>query len=272
MTPPEKRLPAHREFRSFMTFGTSEGRPPEDTLNRFYKHGQALAATVPTAVRSTFMDLDHDMTGGSDHLFLIEGLVVQAAAEVWAAEAILRAKLAPLTMFHHARALYEAHAITYWMFGDLPTRWPRVLKKYVKERDEFERAAEKSIGKVATDIAEAGRALLTDAAVRLPPTVHDQGRGHPVLEFDYAFFWKCASAHAHPSNIGTGEINVESERTTITQIMAGVIRHAAGVYRHVINYYKLELGAVAEQLAEAENYARYRFDSAPVEPATTVTT
>src|SRR2546428_367027 len=119
MAPPEKQSPDNREFRSFLTFGTAEGRPAEDSVNRFYKHSQSLATSVPIAIRNTFMALDHDMKGGSDHLFLIEGLVVQAAAEVWAAEQILRGKLATLTMFHHVRALYEAHAITYWMFGDL---------------------------------------------------------------------------------------------------------------------------------------------------------
>ncbi len=267
----KEKPPAEREFRSFVSFGTVEGRPAKDSLDRFYKHSYALSGTVPIKARETFMALDHDMTGGSDHLFLIEGLVCQAAAEVWAASAILKAEVAPLTMFHHARALYEAHAMTYWLLGDLTNRAPRLLKDYLSEREGFERAAEKSIGAVVSDIAPGGRTLLNDEKVRLPPSVKDQARGHPVLEFDYALFWKYASAHSHPGNIGTGEIDLESEQTTIIQIMGGAIRHAAGVYRHIVNHYKLELGDAGEQLAGAEDYARYRFEGAPVEPGATVT-
>ena|SRR2546425_4261135 len=257
-----------REFRSFMSFGTAEGRPTADSLARFYNHSHALAGDVPIKVRETFVTLDHDMTKGSDHLSLIEGLVCHAAAEVWASDTILRAQVAPLTMFHHARALYEAHAMTYWLLGDLPNRAPRLLKDYLAEREGFEEAAEKSIGKVVTDIAPGGRTLLNDPRVKRPPSVHDQVTGHPVLEFDYALFWKYASAHSHPGNIGTGEIDQDSERTTILQIMGGAIRHSAGVYRHIVNHYNLDLGPVGEQLAEAEDYARYRFQGAPVEPGT----
>ncbi len=264
MTDPKD--PSDREFRSFVSFGTGDSRPAEDSLERFYKHCYALSGTVPIKVRETFMALDHDMTGGSDYLFVIEGLVCQAAAEVWAADAILRAKIAPLTMFHHGRALYEAHAMTSWLLGDLEARWPRVVKDYLKEREGFERAADKSIGKVVTDISAGGRTLLHDQKVRLPPPVPEQVKGHPVLEFDYALFWKYASAHAHPGNIGTGEIDQDSERTTIMQIMAGAIRHAAGVYRHIVSHYNLNLGAAGKALVEAEDYARYRFAGAPVEP------
>lgn len=269
---PEKEPSAERDFRSFVTFGTDEGRPPDDALQRFYKHSQALAVAVPIKVRGAFMALEHDMTAGSDHLFLIEGLVCQGAAEVLACDSILRAKMAPLTMFHHARALYEAHAMMYWLLGDIPGRSLRLLKDYLKERAGFERAAEESIGKVATDIKAAGHALLNDPVVRPPPSVHDQGIGHPILEFDYAMFWKYASAHTHTGNIGTGEIDSENERTMILQIMGGTIRHAAGVYRHVVSRFKLDLGAVGQQLTEAEEYARYRFSGAPIEPGTKATT
>ncbi len=48
--------------------------------------------------------------------------------------------------------------------------------------------------------------------------------------------------------------------------MGGAIRHAAGVYRHIVNHYKLDPGPAREELAEAEDYARYRFEGAPVEP------
>lgn len=265
---PKEESPPQREFRTFFTFGTEEGRPPEGALERFDKHTQALATAVAMAVQKTFLELDHDMSQGSDHLFLIDGLALQAATEVWAADAILRAKLAPLTMFSHARALYEAHAMTYWMFLDLPTRLPRLMKKHLIEREGFERAAEKSIGKVVTDIAPAGRTLMNDQAVHFPPNVDQQVVGHPVLEFDYAVFWKYASSHTHAGHIGTGEIDRENERTMIKQIMGGILRQAAGVYRHVVNYYKLNLGGVAEQLEEAEAYGRYRFEGAPAEPDT----
>ncbi len=257
---------ADRDFRSFMTFGTKEGRPPDETINRYYKYSQALASTVPIAVQNAFMRLDHDMKSGSDHLFVIDGLVVQAAAEVWAAETILRSQLGLLTMFHHARALYEAHAIIYWMLGDLSARSLGVLKKTVRERSGFEKAAEKSIGAVVSDIAAGGKKLLENNAIREPPKVHDQIKGHPVLEFDYAIFWKFASAHTHPSHVGTGEVDLNNERMTIMQMMAGVIRHSCGIYRHVTNEFGLDLGAVKDDLLKAEEYSRYHFEGAPVEP------
>ncbi len=267
----EKEPPAERDFRSFVDFGTGEGRPPEDSIARFYERSSALASTVPIKVRETFMALDHDMSGGSDHLFLMEGLVVQAAAEVWAAAVILKALVAPLTMYHHARALYEAHAMMYWLLGDVHNRALRLQKDHLMEREGFEKAALKSIGEVESDIALAGKSLIDDAAVLRPPSVHDQGLGHPVLEFDYAMFWKYASAHAHPGSIQTGEIDPENERGNIMQIMAGIVRHAAGVYRHLTHHFKLDLGEAREQLAKAEDYARYRFEGAPVEPNTQVT-
>jgi hypothetical protein len=267
----ENKNPAEREFRSFMDFGTREARPPQASLTSFYKHSYALAGPVPIKVRKTFMALDHDMTGGSDHLFVIEGLVCQAAAEVWAAAVILKAEVAPLTMFHHARALYEAHAMIYWVLADLHGRGPQLVKDYLRERRQFERDAEKSIGKVVSDIKPAGHTLIDDPNVPSPPSVRDQVKGHPVLEFDYAVFWKYASAHSHPGNIGTGEIDQDSERREILQIMSGTIRHAAGVYRHIVNHCNLDLGPVGEQLAEAEDYARFRFAGAPVEPGANVT-
>ena len=265
----EKEPQAERDFRSFMTFGTKEGRPPDDTLDRFYQHSLTLSSTVPIAVQNTFMALDHDMKGGSDHLFVIDGLVLQAAAEVWAAETILRGQLALLTIFHHARALYEAHAITYWLLGDVQARSLRALKKALRERRGFEEAAKTSIGVVVTDIAAGGQRLLDDGTVREIPKMHELVKGHPVLEFDYAIFWKYASAHAHPSSIGTGEVDVESERTTIMQMIAGVIRHSCGVYRHVAEKYGLDLGPAMNELKEAEEFSRYRFPGAPVEPRTT---
>lgn len=37
-------------------------------------------------------------------------------------------KLAPCTIFHCARALYEADATSYWLMQDVYARWPRMMK------------------------------------------------------------------------------------------------------------------------------------------------
>jgi hypothetical protein len=83
-------------------------------------------------------------------------------------------------------------------------------------------------------------------------------------------FWKYASAHSHPGNIQIGQIDAENERGNITQMLGGIIRHGAGVYRHLAHHFRLDLGEAGEQLAKAEDYARYRFEGAPVEPNTQV--
>jgi len=54
---PEEKPPAERAFRSFLSFGTGEGRPAKDSLARFYKHSYALSGTVPIKIRETFLGL-----------------------------------------------------------------------------------------------------------------------------------------------------------------------------------------------------------------------
>src|SRR5262249_11110768 len=162
--------------------------------------------------------------------------------------------LAPLTIFHHARALYEAHATAYWLMEDLEGRWPRLMKSHIRERHRFEEEAGLTMGRVPTDISERGRALLTDDAVKLPPTMFDMVRADPVLRYDLAFFWKSSSIHVHPGGTGTAAIDVDSERTMIEQILAGVIRHAAGTYRRIADHFGITDVAVIEPLGAAEGW------------------
>jgi len=71
---------------------------------------------------------------------LLTYMISQRAAELLAAGYIYTAELAPLTMFHHVRALYEMHAVAYWMFQDFDSRWMRLLKDHLVERNRFEEA------------------------------------------------------------------------------------------------------------------------------------
>lgn len=251
--------PEEYQFRNFVTFGTGEGAPPRSTVEDFRLHVLSLTAPVPTRLCKAFVMLDHDMSDGSDRLFIVDGLIGKAAAEIWAAHVILSGSLGPLTMYHHARALYEAHALAYWLLGDFATRWQRVLKETLRERLKFEEECKGSIGEIHTDVMEAGHQLIADPSVKNPPSIKDQIKGNPVLSFDYALFWKHSSAHIHPGHIGTDEIDYSSEKTALEQLIRGTVRHCAGVYRCIADAFDLAF-ETDDLLRKAEEYSRHQFD------------
>jgi hypothetical protein len=248
-----------------MTFGTGEGRPSEEFVRRFQRHALDLSVDVPLAVQRAFLETEHELRNGSDHLFMVDGIIVQAAAELAAAERILAGKSAPLTMFHHARALFEAHSLAYWLMQDVEQNALRLMKDHLRERDRFEQEAKQSIKTQVTDITNAGRRLLDDAAVKFPPTMFDIVRSDVVLRYDLAFFWKYSSSHVHPGSIGTGQVDAANERTTIEQLAGGSIRHAAGTYRRIVDRYRLQIGEAKQQLEDAESYAEYKYELPPVD-------
>jgi hypothetical protein len=252
--------PLPLRFRNLVTFGTGEAAPSPDTIETFSSHARSLTGPVGVGLSKRFVMLDHDMAEGSDRLFILEGLIGKAAAEVWATDAIVQLGLAPLTSFHHARALYEAHALAYWLLADFANRWQRVLKESIRERLSFEKECTTSIGAVKTDITDVGRELLEDGSVKEPPSVKDQVVGHPVLEFDYALFWKYSSAHVHPGHIGMGEIDPETERSNIEWILGGAIRHSAGIYREISSGFNIPDFDASSLLVSAEEYSKYTFD------------
>ena len=242
-------------FRSIMTFGTGPGAPTAATVSEFRTYAKPLMARVPSELQKEFLSLEHDMSGGSDRLYIVDGLIKKAAAELWAADEILTGELAPLTMFHHARALYEAHALAYWLCKDFANRWKRVLKDGMRERLRFEDEYKKSIGAVPSDITDAGQALIDDDSIKLPPRVFDQTSGNAVLTSDYAFFWKYSSAHVHAGHMETGTATVQTERWTIGELLRGLVRHAAGTYREIANFYDIGRDECAARLRDAEDYA-----------------
>lgn len=78
---------AQRRWKSFTTFGG--GAAPTASMRAdFKRHSLMLAGPVPIAIQNAFAAFDHDMSRGSDLLFVIDGVVVQCAAEVWAARRI----------------------------------------------------------------------------------------------------------------------------------------------------------------------------------------
>lgn len=247
-------------FRHLVTFGTDDGAPSASVVASFREHALALTAVVPTELRAAFLNIPHDLSEGSDRLFMTEGLITQAAAETWAADRILAGKVGLLTIFHHARSLYEAHAVAYWMMGDLDARWQRVMKDHLRERDRFEKEMALTMGSVPSDISVAGRALLDDDSVKLPPSMFDMVNPEPQLRYDLGFFWKYSSIHIHPGGLGTASIDADSERTTIEQILAGVIRHASGAYRRIATHFAINDPGVITPLEAAETWARYPFE------------
>jgi len=249
--------PRRRQFRSVMTFGTAGKAFPASVFKRAQTHLFELYGSIPVAVQRSFADLDHDMSGGSDYLFVLDGLITKTAAEVWATDRILSSKLAVLTTMHHARALYETHALANWVLRDVRPRSLRVLKSLLVERERFENTAARSIGKLPSDIASGGRKLLEDDTVKRLPSVHDMIGDHQDLAFDEAIFWKYASAHIHPGYIGNAAVDARSERVMMEQIIGAVVRHAAGVYNCFVRTYELELGDSSGALSEATRYATY---------------
>jgi hypothetical protein len=248
------------DFRSVMTFGTGEGRPSPEFIKRFQEHSFKLIADVPLGVQRTFAEQNHDMSGGSDPLFIIDGLVIQAAAELFAAERIFAGEMAQLTMFHHARAVYEAHAIAYWLCQDVDGRWKRLMKSNLLERQRFESEVQHSMGAVPTDISEDGIALLNDDSVKRAPNMIDMVKTDALLRFDLAMFWKYSSSLVHPGALGAARIDRESERVMIEQVCGGCIRHAAGTFRRVLDRYPGADPDTQAALAAAEEYSAYLFD------------
>ncbi len=248
------------ERRHFLDFASAAGVIPEATLLGFRAITASLAAPIPIAVLSALLECDHDFSDGSDHLILVESLIHKTAAEVWAAERILSGELGRLTMFHHARALYEGHALSHWMFTDFARNWQRVEKEVLWERDTLEKSCLDSIGPIPTDITEIGRRLLDDPRVLRPPSVFDQAKTKPILRYDYASFWKYSSAHVHPAHIGGARVTHELERITIDQIIGAVVRHAAGTYREIVDQFRLQGAALESLLSESEEYGKYPFD------------
>jgi hypothetical protein len=219
-----------------------------------------LAAPVPIAVQNAFAALDHDMSRGSDLLFVIDGATVQCAAEVWAAWRIFTGRIARLTMFHHARALYEAHALMAWLLDDYNGRGDRIVKETLRERLEFEKAMERIDWHQPSDATDLGHTLLNDPAVKALPTTYQQTEGDPVLRYDYPLFWKHSSAHVHPYHIHAGELDVENEQMLMNQLLAGIIRHAAGAYLRIVSYFRLDLPkGEMDALSGAADWGRYRF-------------
>jgi hypothetical protein len=100
-----------------------------------------------------------------------------------------------------------------------------------------------------------------DSSIRLPPSVLDMTRGSPVLQYDHAIFWKYATSFTHPGSDCTGRTDARSERILVEQVLAGVIRHSAAVYRLITDHITLEIGETAGALREAEEYSRYSFDA-----------
>lgn len=185
--PPEE---PERRFRSLMTFGTGEGRPPKATTRGFRTHAIAIVGEIALKVQHEFKMFDHDLSDGSDHIVIVDGLIVQVAAETCASERLVTGETAILTAFHHARALYEAHALSWWMCQDFAARWKRVLKDRLRDRLRFDEAMSKSIGQVQTDVAQGGHDLLADTSIGHLPTMFDMTRGSAVLEFDHALLWE----------------------------------------------------------------------------------
>ncbi|MGH8587713.1 MAG: hypothetical protein ACREWE_16530 [Gammaproteobacteria bacterium] len=249
-----------RRSRSLMLYGTGEAAPSESVRQHFGIFSLALSGPIAIAIDKALLERDHEFSRGSDGLELVRGLIPQTAAEVWAARQIVLGGLAPLMVLHHARGLYEAHAMAHWMFRDFDSRWERLLKDALRERQRFEAAARASIGEVASDLTDLGRALVDDAAVAPPPSLWDMIPGNPVLQYDHAIFWKYASAFTHPGSNYTGATDARSERIMIEQELAGIIRHSAAVYRLITDHFALGIGEVAGALREAEEYSRYSFD------------
>jgi len=238
-----------------MTFGTGDGAPDPGVKAEFRRHAVALATTVPLEMQREFAELDHDMSSGSDGILMIDGLIGQAAAEVFAVERLLSVDLAALTAFHHARALYEAHTVAHWTLQSFGDRWPRVIKERQIERQRFETAASTSIGPVATDITAEGKSLIEAADVKRLPSTFDMTRGNPILEFDHAFLWKYASSHLHPGNIYRARVSSGNQRSMIHQIMYGSIRNAAGTYHAIAAAFHLPLAESMLELEAAEAFS-----------------
>lgn len=253
-------MTASGEFRNLMTFGAEQGRPSTEFIQRFQAHALSLTTDVALGVQRAFFDQNHDMSKGADPFFLIDGLVIQAAAELWAAERILVGKMAPLTMFHHARSIYEAHATVHWLLEDLDGRWKRIIKGHVRERQRFENEATHTFGGGPTDITAEGLALLADNSIKFPPTMFDMVRNDRVLRYDLGFLWKYSSIHIHPGGIGSGQIDPDNERIMIEQILGGLIRHTAGTFREVINRYPADAPDTLAALEAAEGYSAYKFE------------
>ncbi len=243
-----------------MDFAANDESISGPIVEGFCIHALGIAAPIAIAVRSALLDLQHDYSDGSDPLLLVDSLIHKAAAEVWASHQILAGKLGRLTMFHHARALYEGHALAHWLFADFRSRVRRVLKETLLKRNKLENALVELGQPVNSDITASGRELLADKTVRLPPAVFDQAKSKGELLFDYAYFWKYSSAHVHPAHIQAAEINPTIERETIGQILTSIIRHSSGTFREIATYFNLEAHQPISGLAEAEAYGRYSLD------------
>ncbi len=241
-------------------YGTGEAAPSESVARHFGTFTLALSGPIAIAVLDAFTDRDHDFSQGSDGVILVDGMIHQVAAETWAARQIFTGGMAPLTTLHHARAVYEAHAIAHWMFQDFPGRWPRVLKEALRERQRFEDAARKSIGEVLSDVTGSGKELLDDVAVSFPPSLWDMLPGSAVLQYDHAILWKYASSFTHAGYTYAADAEPHSERVFMEQLVVGVVRHSAAFYRRIVDQFALDFGEADGALREAEEYTTYSFD------------
>ena len=66
--------------------------------------------------------------------------------------------------------------------------------------------------------------------------------------------------------MGTAQIDAESERIMITQVLGGIVRHAAGTLRALIDHFGLRDSTMIRGLSEAEEWTKYSF---PVEAGRT---
>jgi len=244
-----------KALRNYVTFGTAEGAPPKSVTDAFSHHASEVAAVVATEVHHAYFMIDHDFADGADSFFAIEGMLVQCAAELMAADAILSRGIALLTIFHHARTIYEAHAVLHWVLQDWKARAPHLVKDVVVERGKFESALQKSGWTAPTNLTPRARALIGNAAVKQLPTIDQMIVGSHTLESDYPIQWKYASAHLHPYAIRSAEVDAQTERFIIEQILRGSIRHACAVYRCVATQYRITEPRALNLLSAAEAWS-----------------
>ena len=72
-----------------------------------------------------------------------------------------------------------------------------------------------------------------------------------------------SSSHVHPAAFGMAEVEPEVEHTMIMQIIGGLIRHGARVYREIVDYFNIGNDEAREALCGAEEYSKYRFELKP---------
>jgi len=200
------------------------------------------------------MAAGHDLGKGADRLALVEGMLWQTSAEVWASCSIISNELALLTAFHHARSIYEIDVLLSWLLRNFDSNAMRLVKEGRRQRLAFENSATGSFWDVQSDVTEDARNLVKDKAVRGLPTVEEMARDDLTLAADVAFLWRYASSFIHAGRSYTAAIQSANERQHIMHIYFGILRHAALIYARVIHYWHLPLTETVDTLRKIELY------------------